>query len=244
MLYSMLHFKLNNRYRKGTVTLLRILLWKLSFEWTNLMRIVRPQDDEKIYYFAFGANLSTDILKLRRIHVYEAFDYALDDAALRFTQLGFYKDHGYASADHVSGEKAYGKMYLIRKSDAARMDHFEGVPFLQVHDKVFNDHQGKPFFYYRAKKQSPNLKPTQEYLDYITQAYRKMALVPEAYVTEMEKTEVLEKLEPQDKTGKFIKDLQRWPQALHLLLTKYEAACQQTVRFLWNRSLVDWMIKA
>ena len=71
--------------------MLRIFLWKLGSEWSNLKRILRPRSDRRVYYFAFGANLSADILQQRSIGFYEAFDYVLDDAALRFSQGGFYK---------------------------------------------------------------------------------------------------------------------------------------------------------
>jgi hypothetical protein len=36
-------------------------------------------------------------------------------ASLQFTQPGFYKDHGYASAEAASDEVVYGRMYLIRR---------------------------------------------------------------------------------------------------------------------------------
>lgn len=224
--------------------MLRIILWKLGFEWANLMRILRPQDDQKIYYFAFGANLSPDILQQRGMTIYETFDYVLEGAALRFTQSGFYKDHGFASADAALGEQVYGKMYLIRKSDAARMDYYEGVPFMKVHDKITGDHQGSPFYYYRATKTTENLKPTQQYLDYITTAYHEMDCVPEAYTEAMEATEVLEQFESQTLTGKFISNLDSWPKALHPLLVKYESTCRRMVERFWNSSLLVWMIKA
>jgi hypothetical protein len=175
--------------------------------------------------------------------VYETFDYVLEDAVLRFSQSGFYKDHGYASADAAHGERVYGRMYLIRQSDADRMDYFEGVPFLGVHNKVFQQHQDSPFYFYRAVAPAENLKPTQEYLDYLTTAYREMDCVPDSYIESMAATGVLERLEPQEKTGEFVRDLNRWPTNLHSLLIGYEGFCQRLVEALWNRSLVDWLIK-
>lgn len=227
----------------GTSALLKILLWKIGSEWANVRRLLNPQSDRRIYYFAFGANLSPEILTQRRMTIYETIDYVLDDAALRFTQSGFYKDHGYASADAAAGDKVYGRLYLIKQSDAKRMDYFEGEPFLKVHDKIFKDYQGSPFYYYRAVSPTDNLRPTQEYLDYLTVAYHEMDCVPEQYIKDMEATPVLETFEPQNITGKFVRDIDRWPQALHPLLVKYEAGCRKTVEWLWNRSLVDWLIK-
>lgn len=224
--------------------MLRIILWKAGFEWAHLKRILWPCHGRKIYYFAFGANLSPDILELRRINVYEAFDYVLDDASLQFSQAGFYKQHGYASADAVDGEVVYGRMYLILERDAVRMDYFEGVPYLNVHEKVSGTVNGSEFYYYRAINTLEGLKPTQEYLDYLVTAYREMEEVPQTYIETMAATEVLEHFVVQDQTGDFVRDINRWPAFLHPLLVCYEGSCLRFVEFLWNRSLMQWMIKS
>lgn len=223
--------------------MLRIFLWKVGFEWAQLKRILWPRPQRRIYYFAFGANLSSRVLEQRRIRVYEAFDYVLDNAALRFSLLGFYKDHGYASADAAAGESVYGRMYLMLESDALRMDYYEGVPFLGVHEKVFDDHDGSTFFYYRAIRQLEGLKPTREYLDYLLDAYREHREVPQDYLDRMAATEVLEHFKPQDVTGDFVRNIDRWPKWLHPVLIFYESCCLQVVEFLWNRSLLQWLIK-
>ena len=223
--------------------MLRIILWKTGFEWAHLKRILWPRADRKIYYFAFGANLSVDVLEQRRIRVYEAFDHVLEDASLQFSQAGFYREHGYASADAVEGEVVYGKIYLILESDAVRMDYFEGVPFLRVHEKVFAAVKGKDFYFYRAVNMLDGLKPTQEYLDYLVTAYRAMPDVPQAHIDAMAATEVLEHFVVQDQTGEFVRDINRWPAFIHPLLVYYEGFCLRLVEFLWNRSLLQWMIR-
>ena len=223
--------------------MLRIILWKSGFEWAQLKRILWPRADRKIYYFAFGANLSADVLELRRINVYESFDYVLEDAGLQFSQAGFYKEHGYASADAADGEVVYGRMLLILERDAERMDYFEGVPFLGVHEKVFRKLNGVDFYFYRAVTRVDGLKPTQEYLDYLTTAYREMPDVPQSYIDFLAATEVLEDFIVQDQTGEFVRDIDRWPVFMHPLLVYYEGFCLRLVEFLWNRSLLQWMIR-
>ena len=208
-----------------------------------LLRIIRPNSKKRVYYFAFGANLSPNILRLRRISVYETFDYVLEDCALNFSQRGFYKDHGFASADASVGDRVYGKMYLIRQSDAKRMDYFEGVPFLKAHAKIVQQVQGKPFYFYRSRTPLNDLKPTQQYLNYLTHAYRNMDIVPSQYTDALLATKVLKTLEPQDQTGVFVRYLSRWPKALHPLLKLYEKHCHRLVEALWNRSLLGWMIR-
>jgi len=223
--------------------LLRILLWKLGFEWAHLKRILWLRAEHKIWYFAFGANLSPQVLAQRRIRVYDSFDYVLQDAALRFTLAGFYKDHGYASADIAEGEVVYGKMYLILQRDALRMDYFEGVPFLEVHDKVFGQVNGNEFYYYRGKVRREGLKPTREYLDYLLTAYQEMDMVPRAYIETLASTEVLDRFLPPDETGDFVNAIERWPEVVHPALVFYEGCCQRLVEFLWNRSVLQWMIR-
>jgi hypothetical protein len=219
------------------------LLWKIGFEWAHLKRILWPRVERKTWYFAFGANLSPQVLAQRRIRVYESCDYMLEGAALRFTLAGFYKDHGYASADIAAGEVVYGKMYLILQQDALRMDYFEGVPFLGVHEKVFGEFNGSEFYYYRGKVRRDGLKPTREYLDYLLSAYREMDQVPQAYIESLAGTEVLDRLLPPDQTGDFVSAIERWPGVAHPALVFYEGCCQRLVEFLWNRSLLHWMIR-
>jgi hypothetical protein len=50
---------------------------------------------------------------------------------LKFSQGGVYKDQSLTSADHTLGEQIYGKMSLIRKSDAKGMGYFEGATFFK-----------------------------------------------------------------------------------------------------------------
>ena len=221
----------------------RVVGWKIGSEWANLKRALWPRFDRKIYYFAFGANLSDDVLKLRRIKIFETFDYVLEDAALCFSQPGFYQDHGYASADAAEGDVVYGKMYLILERDAQRMDYFEGVPFFAAHEKIYRQAEGFRFYFYRTTRIVAGLKPTREYLDYLITAYQSMPVVPRDYLASLAATEVLDRYLPLDETGLFVKDIKRWPATLRPLLVCYERLCLKTVEFIWHRSLLQWLIK-
>ena len=223
--------------------LLRVIFWKIGCELAHVKRALWPQFDRKVYYFAFGANLCRDVLELRRIKVFETFDYVLEEASLQFTQPGFYKDHGYASADAASDEVVYGRMYLILERDALRMDYFEGVPFFGVHEKVTRQADGFSFYFYRATRAVAGLKPTREYLDYIVDAYRQMPVVPADYLASIEEIEVLEHFAPLEQTGVFVSDLDRWPNRLHPVLLGYERLCSRMVEVLWHRSLLQWLIR-
>ena len=223
--------------------MLKVVLWKIGCEWAHLIRALWPCADRKVYYFAFGANLSQQVLTQRRIKVFEVFDYILKDAALRFSQPGFYHEHGYASADSAAGEVVYGRMYLILERDALRMDYFEGVPYFEVHEKVIRVEDDLEFYYYRTTRHAEGLKPTQEYLDYILTAYREMDIVPDQYLKSLESTEVLQHFVADDRTGTFVENLDAWPLLLQPLLIRYERLCSRMVEFLWHRSPLQWMIR-
>ena len=223
--------------------MLRVLLWKFGCELAHVKRALWPRHERKVYYFAFGAILSQDVLEQRRIKVFENFDHVLDDACLCFSQPGFYKDHGYASADAAEGEVVYGRIYLILERDAERMDYFEGVPYFGVHEKVFAEADGFEFYYYRSTRAVEGLKPTREYLGYLVDAYRQMPLVPADYLASIETMEVLEQFEPLDETGVFVRDIERWPAPMQPLLVAYERLCSKLVEALWHRSPLQWMIR-
>ncbi len=223
--------------------MLRAILWYLGSGWANFVRIVRPQHDRKVYYFAFGANLDDSVLQERKINVFESFDHALQDASLEFTQPGFYHQHGYASADYREGGTVYGRVYLILESDAGRMDYFEGEAVLRVHEKAYAETNGIRFYYYRTTRIYQGLKPTREYLDYLLNAYNEMDIVPRHYIEQMQKTEVLEEFHPMQTTSIFVLDLESWPKPLQPLLLNYERLCQRFIEFTWHRSLLQWAIK-
>ena len=222
---------------------MRVILWKLGIEWAHLKRALWPRFARKVYYFAFGANLCREVLEQRRIRVYDAFDYVLRDSDLRFSQPGFYRRHGYASADSAAGGRVYGRMYLLLETDALRMDYFEGVPFLDAHEKVFCESEGLRFFYYRTTRIVDGLKPTREYLDYILEAYRAMPGVPGHYLQSLQATEVLEELQPIDRTGLFVRHSERWPRRLDGLLVRYERLCLKAVELVWHRSPLQLLIR-
>ena len=223
--------------------MLRILLWKIGFEWANLLRVLRPETHRRIYYFAFGANLSADVLKRRRIQVFESFNYVLEDSTLAFSQRGFYRGHGYASADPAPGKVVYGMMYQISRRDARRMDYYEGLPVLNAHKKVSAGDGQLEFFFYRTRVIRNGLKPTREYLDYILTAYREMPEVPDTYIRMLETTPVLDEFQFLNQTGEFVRNIENWPRFLHPTLALYEGLCQRVLEPLWNRSLVQWMIR-
>ncbi len=221
----------------------RILLWKIGAELAHLKRALSPRHEKKVYYFAFGANLSREILELRKMKIFEEFDYVLCDSALRFTKFGFFKDHGFASADPEPGENVYGKMYLILERDAKRMDYFEGVPFLKEHEQIIGRADEFDFFFYRTSRVTTGLRPTREYLDYIIGAYEQMSFVPDDYLRDLKATRVLEEFFPPEQPRERIKHFDRWPRFCSPMLIAYEKLFIKIIRHTHDKSLLQWMIR-
>jgi len=224
--------------------MLRVILWKIGAEWAHLLRALSPQPQRRVYYFAFGANLCREVMQRRGIRVYAEFDHVLENAGLRFSQPGFYKGHGYASADAVDGEVVYGKIYQILERDERRMDYFEGVPFLKAHDKILRHEPGFSFYFYRTTRIVAGLEPTREYLDYLLEAYAQMPAVPPDYIESMRAQPILDELAPQDQAGLLVENIEHWPAPLRPLLIAYERACLKAIEYLWHRSLTQRLIKS
>ena len=137
----------------------------------------------------------------------------------------------------------YGRMYLILESDARRMDYFEGVPFLNAHEKVFRQGEGRQGYEFRNTEIVDGLKPTREYLDYILNAYESMEIVPQTYLEHLKSTEILEEFMPIADTGTFVSDLSRWPKLFRPGLLGYERLMLKFVEVTWHKSLIQWAIK-
>jgi hypothetical protein len=67
--------------------------------------------------------------------------------------------------------------------------------------------------------------------------------VPDTYIASIAATEVLDHYLPSNKTGLFIRNISRWPTFIHPMLVYYERLCLNITEALWNRSLLQWMIK-
>jgi hypothetical protein len=110
--------------------MIKFLLWKLMFEYSNCIRILGP-GRKQVYYFAFGANLSDAIMRERQIKPVSSRPFVLRGFGLRFDHPAAWKNGAYASAEPAPGERAYGFLYGMCERDARRMDFYEGVLILK-----------------------------------------------------------------------------------------------------------------
>ena len=147
--------------------MIRYLVWRLLFEACNITRLFGHGPD-RVQYLAFGANLSDEILKQRRIRPFTTEPFTLRDHALRFDHPAPWEGCGYASAEPAPGESLHGFLYALSGRDAARMDFYEVVPILKRYRRTYVEQDGRRLFFYQTNRSTPDLKPTDEYLGFIT----------------------------------------------------------------------------
>jgi len=146
--------------------MIRYLVWRLLFEACNIIRLFGHGHD-RVYYLAFGANLSGQILRQRRIRPFAAEPFTLRDHALRFDHPAPWAGCAFASAEPAVGESLHGFLYALSGRDAARMDFYEVVPILNRYRRTYVEQDGLRLFFYQTNRSTPDLRPTDEYLEFI-----------------------------------------------------------------------------
>jgi len=151
--------------------MIRYLVWRLLFEVCNIRRLF-GHGPEQVQYLAFGANLSDAVLKQRRITPFAAKHFTLRDYGLRFDHPAPWVGCGYASAEPAPGESVHGFLYTLSGRDAARMDFYEVVPVVKRYRRTVVEQDGETLYFYQTNRSTPDLKPTTEYLGFITEGLK------------------------------------------------------------------------
>lgn len=228
--------------------MLRILLWRASFEFWHLVAFlisrlpILQRFNREVTYFAFGANLSSAVLQNRQIRPLAQQDYLLEDHELRFNQPGPYKGFGFASVHAAPGKKVFGRLIRMTRVDEMRMDYFELVPVLRRHRKITLTRDGKTFFFYQATRPLEGLRPTEEYLGKIMQAVEQSEIIPPDLLAELKAVRPLDKLEPPEGRN-FLVEIARWPPLLRPLGLKYDVWCRLFMMSIYQRRLFQRWIR-
>ena len=146
--------------------MLRYIAWRLLFEICNIRRCF-GHGSGRVRYFAFGANLSSTVMRERRIEPFSAEYFTLEGHALNFDHPSPWRGCGYASAAPLAGGAVQGVLYTLSERDAARMDFYEVVPVLGRYRRTWVEQGGERLYYYQTMRPTAGLKPTSEYLGYI-----------------------------------------------------------------------------
>ncbi len=177
--------------------MVRLIFWFLGFEFWNIIAIliyIKPfQFIRKYisnnYYFAFGANLDSEILNKRRIKVLQEENYILKDWKLVFDLPGVYENLGFASVQPSTGDFIFGKIYKINFIDVKRLDYFEGYTILRIYNKLIKSQDGKKFFFYKTACPRNNLVPSKSYLKRIISAAENFEGLPQTYIDQLKQIE-------------------------------------------------------
>ncbi|HEY5740181.1 MAG TPA: gamma-glutamylcyclotransferase family protein [Gammaproteobacteria bacterium] len=160
--------------------MLRFLAWRLLFEVCNCRRLL-GRGRGQVQYLAFGANLSPEIMRERRIEPLAARYFTLRDHGLRFDHPAAWSGCGYASAEPAAGESVHGILYTLSERDAARMDFYEMVPVVDRYRRSWVEQDGERLYFYQTNRSTPDLRPTAEYLGYIVDGLAAHPQVEAAY---------------------------------------------------------------
>jgi hypothetical protein len=112
------------------------------------------------------------VLKQRRITPFAVKPFTLRDYGLRFDHPAPWVGCGYASAEQAPGESVHGFLYTLSGRDAARMDFYEVVPIVNRYRRTVVEQDGEALYYYQTNRSTPDLKPTTEYLGFITEGLK------------------------------------------------------------------------
>lgn len=236
--------------------MLRIILWRLSFDYWNLILFLlskvnadsylAKKYNNPVYYFGFGANLSPIVLADRFIKVTSQEDAMVKGYELRFNQAGPFKDCGFASVHEAPQEHVFGRVLQMRKIDEIRMDHYELVTFANRHLKKTLIHKGIACYYYQTTWPEEGLRPTTEYYGKIMQAVEASSIVPPEYLEKMHGIHPIPdaELEPRTEFEFLFRNLEEKPSFLLSILKFYDTMAVQLFLFFRMRSLTAFLLKS
>lgn len=128
-----------------------------------------------MYYFAYGSNLNRKQMAERCPGSKPRFSVVLPNYKLIFTGWSRQWKGGTASVKPFKGERVAGAVYEISENDLKKLDRYEDYPTTYDRLKVVvwtDEGDSMEAVTYIKKEQSPETKPSPEYLAAIRQGYR------------------------------------------------------------------------
>lgn len=128
-----------------------------------------------MYYFAYGSNLNRKQMAERCPGNKPRLSVVLPNYKLIFTGWSRQWKGGTASIKPFKGEKVVGAVYEISENDLRKLDRFEDYPttYNRLNVIIWTDEgDSMEAVTYIKKEQSPETKPSLEYLAAIRQGYR------------------------------------------------------------------------
>ena len=116
-------------------------------------------------YFAYGSNLHHHQMKKRCKDSRFIKKITLKDYSLTFRSK-----YGAADIEKNKGNKVYGALYDISKSDEKKLDVYEEYPTVYV--KMFFQYNNQKIMTYIMPKKTIFRYPTERYLNVVKQGYK------------------------------------------------------------------------
>lgn len=139
-----------------------------------------------VHYFAFGANMSSAVLRRRRIEVLSREPARLRGYRLVFDLAGFpWVEPAFASVVRHPAHDVYGVLYRLTADQADRVDSYEGRAYSVIEVEVEGERSGAMRSRtYQTKRPASGLRPSRRYLHLLCEGARENQLPP-AYVREL-----------------------------------------------------------
>lgn len=141
-----------------------------------------------VWYFAYGANMGTEVLVRRRgVQPLRSEAARLEGYRLVFSQAGVpIIEPCFASIEAAPGEAVYGVLHNLAVDTAEHLDQFEGPTYERVAVSVEGSTNGLiSAWTYRARHPIAGRVPSRHYLNLIIDGAREFSL-PEDYIRFLE----------------------------------------------------------
>ena len=133
-----------------------------------------------VHYFAFGANMSSAVLRRRGIEVLSREPARLRGYRLVFDLAGFpWVEPAFASIVRHPEHDVYGVLYRLTPDQIERVDSYEGRAYSFIEVEVEGERSGTTrSCAYQTKRSTPGLRPSRRYLRVLCGGARENGLPP------------------------------------------------------------------
>jgi len=139
-----------------------------------------------VCYFAFGANMSSSVLRRRGIEILSREPARLPGYRLVFDLAGFpWIEPAFASIERHPEREVHGVLYRLTPDQLARIDSYEGRAYSFIEVEVEGASSGTTRCRtYRSRRATPGLRPSRRYLRVLCRGARENGLPP-SYLREL-----------------------------------------------------------
>lgn len=141
---------------------------------------------ESVHYFAFGANMSSVVLRRRRIEIISREPARLRGYRLVFDMAGVpWVEPAFASVESDPEHDVYGVLYQLPPAQLERVGSYEGGGYSVIEVDVEGERSGtKRARAYQTRHPTHGLCPSRRYLRVLCEGARENRLPP-SYISEL-----------------------------------------------------------